>query len=58
LLEAISIRHDIIHRNGYDKNKNKVLLEKQQIEKYISIFKDVVEKIDEQIYSLYVKGEN
>ena len=58
LLEGISIRHDIIHRNGYDKNKNKILLEKQEIEKYIFIFRDVVERINNQIYSLYIKGEN
>lgn len=49
LLKAITIRHDIVHRNGKAKSGAIVKISKQQIEDLITDSKSLIEKINLQI---------
>jgi len=49
LFKAISIRHDIVHRNGKSKNGKKIKVSKQDVYNLIDEVSSFVKHIDEQI---------
>ena len=48
LLENLNIRHHIIHRNGYDLEGNKVLIEDQDLQSCIALVDSFVFDIDKK----------
>ncbi len=49
LQKDISIRHDLVHRNGKNKKGDQVLVSKEIIEEFISRVESFVDKIDKQL---------
>jgi len=45
----ISIRHDLVHRNGKNKKGEQVLVSKEIIEEFISRVESFVDEIDKQL---------
>lgn len=52
LFEAVKLRHDCVHRAGYDKDGNEVNLDNEKIEKLILECKNLVNMIEIQIITL------
>lgn len=51
LMECISIRHDIVHRNGKDKDGNLQNINKEDIVRLASIVSDFIRNIESQFVS-------
>lgn len=49
LFEAINLRHDCVHRAGYDKDGNEVDLNKEQVEELIKQSTDLVKHIENEL---------
>ena len=49
ILKAIEIRHDIIHRNGYKKDGDKVFILNEDIIKSIETFENLIKEIDKEV---------
>jgi hypothetical protein len=56
ILTAVAIRHDIVHRNGKNKNGVEMVLTREQIIPLISHVKDFVELIENEWHALEQKG--
>lgn len=54
LFEAVKLRHDCVHRAGYDKDGNEVDLDKEKIENLIIECKNLVNMIETQIITLHI----
>jgi len=53
IIETIDIRHNIIHRNGYDKDGKIVNISKEEFLKTINLFSIFILEIDKQIIKKY-----
>jgi hypothetical protein len=53
ILNAINIRHDIIHRNGYKKDGAKITISKNDIIETIKVFEDLIKDVDRQVIEKY-----
>ena len=53
ILEHISKRHDVVHRNGYNKDGVQILFSLQDIDDVAADFKSLVSDIDKQILNKY-----
>lgn len=49
LSDSVDIRHDIVHRNGFNKDKELIHIEKEDVIELIELVTDVVSYIDKQI---------
>jgi len=53
ILNAIDIRHDIIHRNGYKKDGAKITISKNDIIETIKVFESLIKDVDRQVIEKY-----
>ena len=53
ILNAINIRHDIIHRNGYKKDGAKITISKNDIIETIKVFEGLIKDVDRQVIEKY-----
>lgn len=51
IFQAINIRHDLVHRNGRDKNGVQIELSKEDVETLIANASSFINHIDEQLDS-------
>ncbi|ELB2078747.1 hypothetical protein QNZ73_004760 [Vibrio parahaemolyticus] len=58
IYKAITIRHDIIHRNGKDKNGQPIILEKADVHQLLSDIRTFVAEVNVQIPPLVSEVEN
>lgn len=49
LARSVSIRHDIVHRNGKDKQNNPVVINKQDVKDLVQKVSDFIKNIESQI---------
>jgi hypothetical protein len=49
ILEAVQVRHDIIHRNGVTKDGKQIALARSDVERLLAEVEELVDKIDEKI---------
>jgi len=54
LFEAVKLRHDCVHRAGYDKDGNEVDLDKEKIENLIKECQNLVNMIEDKITTLHI----
>lgn len=54
LFEAVNLRHDCVHRAGYDKDGNEVDLDKEKIENLIKECQNLVNMIEDKITTLHI----
>ena len=54
IIDAINIRHDIVHRNGKDKEGNPCDITKTMVEELSTHVKDYIEKIEISINSINI----
>lgn len=50
LSKCVDIRHDIVHRNGIDKNGNKHLIDKSKVLQLIDLVGNLISTIENQLY--------
>lgn len=53
VLQAIRVRHDIVHRDGFSKAGEPVIIEQTTIEKTAKLLSEMVKTIDRQIIDQY-----
>lgn len=52
VMKAIQIRHDIVHRNGHDKDGNPVTVTKVDLDNLIKLISDFIQNIERQFLAI------
>lgn len=51
LVKAVKVRHDIVHRNGEDKDGNIHVITKENVQQLQERIQQMIEKVNSQIYN-------
>lgn len=51
LYRAVLVRHDIVHRNGFDKEKNEHEITKNDVQKLLDKVQNLIEQVDKSLIS-------
>lgn len=57
MMKAVSIRHDIVHRNGKDKEGNMKVVTESEVQELISKAKTFIENIEKQISTYFLEED-